>query len=70
MSHNGNMVVDQGFRGADEITYGLTPAIQNPKAVLRVKNLSMVEVIDKCLRKSREDNDYRIHMDITTFKGT
>ncbi|KAK0573517.1 hypothetical protein LWI29_009374 [Acer saccharum] len=45
---NGNKVANQGRRGADDITHGSTPVIQNPdQAALQVKNLQLVEVDDK-----------------------
>ncbi|KAL5797136.1 hypothetical protein ACOSQ2_001956 [Xanthoceras sorbifolium] len=37
MSHNGNMVVDQGCRGTDEMTHGPTPVVQYPGPTLKYK---------------------------------
>ncbi|KAL5793349.1 hypothetical protein ACOSP7_001943 [Xanthoceras sorbifolium] len=34
MSYNGNMVVDQGCRGTDEMTHGPTPVVQYPGPTL------------------------------------
>ncbi|KAL5866059.1 hypothetical protein ACOSQ3_003573 [Xanthoceras sorbifolium] len=43
MSHNGNMMVDQGRRGADERTHIPMLGVQYPRPALQIQNLPLVE---------------------------
>ncbi|KAL5794964.1 hypothetical protein ACOSP7_003558 [Xanthoceras sorbifolium] len=70
MSHNGNMMVDQGRRGADERTHIPMLGVQYPRPALQIQNLPLVEVKDKVPMRMQGDRDYKITVDIPVFKGT
>jgi len=81
LSPNGNRVDDQRRGGADEITYGLTSLTRNPENIPQYQNTQSLPVMsstnsqfieseDRAPRRTQGDRDYKLNVEMPTFKGT
>nr|XP_034910700.1 uncharacterized protein LOC118046045 [Populus alba] len=81
LSPNGNRIDDQRRGGADEITHGpasLTcnpeniPQYQNTQSlpVMSSTNSQIIEYGDRVPRRTQGDRDYKLNVEIPTFRGT
>jgi hypothetical protein len=81
LSPNGNRVDDQRRGGADEITYGPTSLTRNPENIPQYQNTQSLPVMsstnsqfieseDRAPRRTQGDRDYKLNVEMPTFKGT
>ncbi|KAI9154178.1 hypothetical protein LWI28_022163 [Acer negundo] len=81
LSPNGNRVDDQRRGGADEITRGPTSLTRNPEYIPQYQNTQSLPVIsstnsqfieseDRAPRRTQGDRDYKLNVEMPTFKGT